>query len=100
MVPYKAFRTADGFLTLGTGNDAQFRSFCELIAAPGLAANERFANNARRVENREQLYAVLEPIMEAKTNDQWMEIFQGAPFPVGPVNDMAQVSVFCFFLHL
>lgn len=91
LVPYKAFQTSDGFLTLGTGNDVQFRSFCERISVPELCADERFANNACRVKNRKQLYAIIEPILRTKTNDEWMEIFEGVPFPYGPVNDMAQV---------
>lgn len=95
VVPYKAFRTADGYLTLGTGNDAQFRSFCERIGMPELAADDRFADNARRVDNRKQLYGIIDPVLASKTNAHWTRVFDGSPFPVGPVNDMAQVILFC-----
>lgn len=91
MVPYKAFETSDGFFTLGTGNDVQFRSFCERISIPELAKDERFSNNDCRVKNREQLYNIIKPILKTKTNDEWTKIFEGVPFPCGPVNDMAQV---------
>lgn len=91
MVPYKAFQTSNGFLTFGTGNDAQFRSFCERIEIPELATDERFVSNACRVKNREQLYSIIEPIIGTKSNEEWMEIFKGVPFPYGPVNNMAQV---------
>jgi len=94
MVPYKAFQTSNGFLTLGTGNDVQFRSFCERISKPELATDERFVNNACRVENREQLYDIIKPILNSKTNEEWMEIFEGVPFPCGPVNNMAQVRIY------
>lgn len=93
VVPYKAFQTSDGFLTLGTGNDVQFASFCDRISTPELATDERFANNACRVKNRGQLYEIIEPILKTKTNREWMKIFEGVPFPCGPVNDMAQVRV-------
>lgn len=91
LVPYKAFETSDGFLTLGTGNDAQFQSFCERISMPELAADERFVSNSCRVQNRKLLYEIIEPILKSKTNEEWMRIFEGVPFPYGPVNDMAQV---------
>lgn len=94
MVPYKAFKTLDGFLTLGTGNDLQFKSFCDRVSTPELAIDERFVNNACRVKNREQLYSIIEPILETKTNEEWMTIFEGVPFPYGPVNDMAQVRTY------
>ncbi|VVC35457.1 Hypothetical protein CINCED_3A025250 [Cinara cedri] len=90
LVPYKAFKTSNGFLTLGTGNDVQFRSFCDRISIPELAADEKYATNACRVKNRELLYKVIEPILKTKTNEEWMTIFEGVPFPCGPVNDMAQ----------
>lgn len=95
VVPYKAFRTADGYLTLGTGNEAQFRSFCERIGVPELADDDRFADNARRVANRKQLYEIIDPVLASKTNAYWTQVFDGSSFPVGPVNNMAQVSDRC-----
>ncbi|XP_060834028.1 succinate--hydroxymethylglutarate CoA-transferase [Rhopalosiphum padi] len=90
VVPYKAFKTSNGFLTLGTGNDGQFKSFCDRISIPELATDERFVDNECRVKNREQLYNIIEPILKSKTNEEWMNIFEGVPFPYGPVNDMKQ----------
>jgi len=94
VVPYKAFKTSNGFLTLGTGNDGQFKSFCDRISIPELATDERFVDNECRVKNREQLYNIIEPILKSKTNEEWMNIFEGVPFPYGPVNDMKQVRFY------
>ncbi|CAH1722332.1 unnamed protein product [Aphis gossypii] len=90
VVPYKAFKTSNGFLTFGTGNEAQYKSFCDRISMPELTTDERFVNNECRVKNREELYKIIEPLLESKTNEEWMKIFEGVPFPVGPVNDMKQ----------
>lgn len=96
VVPYKAFKTSNGFLTFGTGNEAQYKSFCDRISMPELTTDERFVNNECRVKNREELYKIIEPLLESKTNEEWMKIFEGVPFPVGPVNDMKQVRIYLF----
>ncbi|XP_050420377.1 succinate--hydroxymethylglutarate CoA-transferase [Adelges cooleyi] len=90
VVPYKAFKTNDGFFTFGAASNAQFLSFCQKICLPELAVDERFASNAARVEHRQQLYEIIEPILASKTNSEWVEVFDGVPFPFGPVNDMTQ----------
>ncbi|XP_050545014.1 succinate--hydroxymethylglutarate CoA-transferase isoform X2 [Daktulosphaira vitifoliae] len=83
IVPYKAFKTLDGFFTLGAGSDCQFKSFCELIHRPELAKDERFMTNVSRVKYRDQLYRIIEPILASKTNCEWTNTFNGAPFPCG-----------------
>ena len=42
---------------LAVGNDRQFAALCEVIGAPELADDPRFATNGDRVDNREALRA-------------------------------------------
>ena len=55
IAPYAAFPASDGDFIITVGNDRQFRRLCEALELPGLAADERFCTNARRVENRDEL---------------------------------------------
>lgn len=91
IVPYQTFRTADGYLTIGAGSDEQFRVLCERIGRPELTQDVRFVGNQQRVANREEIVRVLSEIMAQETNDEWLRRFVDAPFPVGPVNSIAQV---------
>jgi crotonobetainyl-CoA:carnitine CoA-transferase CaiB-like acyl-CoA transferase len=43
--PYQAFRTADGWITVGAGNHANWARLIEALAAPELAGDPRFADN-------------------------------------------------------
>ena len=52
IVPYQVFATADGHMVLSIGNDPAFKRFCENFGLDHLLADERFATNAARVENR------------------------------------------------
>lgn len=55
IVPYQAFKTSDGHIVIGAGNDRQFVSLCNAIGRPDLAQEERFSNNSNRVKHREEL---------------------------------------------
>lgn len=91
IVPYSAFKTKTGYLTVGTGSDAQFVSLCEKLGVPDVANNPKFVNNKLRVQHRAELDQLLTTILETKSNDEWMDIFEKVPFPVGPINNMQEV---------
>ncbi|HEX8514221.1 MAG TPA: CaiB/BaiF CoA-transferase family protein, partial [Allosphingosinicella sp.] len=60
LVPYQAFRVADGEIIVAVGNDAQFERLCGLLGLEALARDERFRTNPARVVNREALIPLLE----------------------------------------
>ena len=89
IAPYELFRAADGELVLAVGNDRQFASLCDVLGAPELAADERFASNAARVNAREELRALLERRLAARDAGEWVEELTGRGVPAGTVNDVA-----------
>ena len=88
IVPYQVFPTADGHIVIAVGNDGQFKTYAAAIGAPELSADERFAKNGRRVENRDVLVPMLTDLMRAKTTSEWATIFEDAGVPHGPINDV------------
>ncbi len=91
IVPYQAFRTADGYLMLAVGNDRQFASFAALAGRPGLATDPRFATNAARVAHRAVLVPIVAELLGAHGTREWIERLTPAAVPCGPINDLAQV---------
>jgi crotonobetainyl-CoA:carnitine CoA-transferase CaiB-like acyl-CoA transferase len=91
IVPYQAFQTADGFIILAVGNDAQFERFCDLAGKPELGADTRFQKNSERVKHREALVPQVEEIMRSKTSADWLEQLHARGIPCGPINDIEQV---------
>lgn len=91
IVPYAAFETKDGFFTIGAGSDGQFSELCGVLGMPELADDQRFVSNKKRVENRDELKAILDAIFKDKSNSEWSEVFKSANFPFGPVNSIQQV---------
>jgi crotonobetainyl-CoA:carnitine CoA-transferase CaiB-like acyl-CoA transferase len=91
IVPYQPFRAADGELILACGNDNLYRKFCEAAGCPELARDPRFVTNAKRVENRAELTALLSEVFRKRSKREWLELLEAAGVPNGPINDVAQV---------
>jgi len=91
IVPYQPFRTSDGQVILACGNDNLYRKFCAAAGCPALAEDARFASNAARVENRDELARLLSEIFARRSTREWVDLLEGAGVPNGPINDLAQV---------
>jgi crotonobetainyl-CoA:carnitine CoA-transferase CaiB-like acyl-CoA transferase len=89
--PSEVFRCVDGLAIIAAGNNSQFAGLCKVVGRSELAADERFASNARRVANRTALVAILTPIVEAYPRDELLARLLECGVPCGPINDMEQV---------
>jgi crotonobetainyl-CoA:carnitine CoA-transferase CaiB-like acyl-CoA transferase len=85
------FPTADGDMILAIGNDSQFVRFCELAGRPEWAGDPRFTTNARRVANRDHLIPLMRQATVMRTTRAWIDLFEAAGVPCGPINDLAGV---------
>jgi crotonobetainyl-CoA:carnitine CoA-transferase CaiB-like acyl-CoA transferase len=88
LVPYETFRTADGEVAIGVGSERQWPRLCEALGVPGLAADERFATNGDRVENRAILRPILAERFLAGTTERWLAALDDAEIPAGAINDV------------
>ena len=91
IVPYEAYKAADHYIILATGNDGQYQRFCSVAGRPDLATDERFATNRDRVGNREVLGPILNEIIAAKPRAFWLEELERVGVPCGPINNLEQV---------
>jgi crotonobetainyl-CoA:carnitine CoA-transferase CaiB-like acyl-CoA transferase len=91
IVPYQVFAASDGHIIVAVGNENQYARLCEVIGRPDLASDERFATNAARVNNRDELIAALGGIFLMRTMRQWLDALERAGVPCGPINTIADV---------
>src|SRR5207248_1716980 len=85
IVPYQLFATADSWLVLAVGNNGQWHNFCQAAGRPDLSADQRFATNTLRVENRRELVPLLEEIVRGRMTAVWQVQLQAAGVPHAPV---------------
>lgn len=91
IVPYQVFEVADGHVMLAVGNDAQFRSLCEVLQLTDLASDPRYADNAGRVRHRERLIPALEVALLQHTRDEILAQLEQRGVPAGPINQLDDV---------
>ena len=91
IVPYQDFPTADGDMILAIGNDGQFARFCAVAGRPEWASDKRFASNAARVRNRQELIPLLRQTTVQRNTGEWIAALERAAVPCGPINDLAAV---------
>ncbi len=91
IVPYRPFKTSDGEIIVVVGNDSQYGRFCKLIEREDLASDPRFESNEMRVTNRDELAAILNPIVAANSSAYWLEQLEANGIGCGPINNLEQV---------
>ncbi|WUD71156.1 CoA transferase [Streptomyces sp. NBC_00510] len=84
--PYEPFPTADNDLIVTAANDGQFRKLCEVLGIPGVPDDPRFARNADRTANREELRPLLVEQLAKRGANEWFELLVEAGVPSGPIN--------------
>ena len=89
IVPYRAYRTADGDLVVAAGNDGLFRRLAQVLGHPDWADDARFVTNPMRVEHAHVLYPLLEECFLARGNEAWIALLDEAGIPCAPVQDVA-----------
>jgi formyl-CoA transferase len=89
--PYQAFRCSDGYITVGAASDRTFARLCELVGHDEWTRDPRFTTNARRVEHRPALAALIEAITAAEPRAYWLERLDAAGIPCGPINTYEEV---------
>lgn len=88
IVPYKGFKTSDGDIMLGGGNDRLFGVICQRLGKPEWASDVRFATNSVRVKHREELEELIEAITRTKTTQEWLDLLEGSGMPYAAINDV------------
>lgn len=89
IVPYQAFRTVDGWVLAGATNDAAWQRLArEVLEAPDLADDPRYATGPDRSQRRLELIAKIEPLFLGRTTAEWMQRLEAARIPCSPIHSM------------
>ncbi len=89
--PYQAFETADGWITVGAANQANWLKMLAAIEAPDLEDDPRFATNDARMTNLAALVEALTAIFRRKPSAEWLSRLEAAGVPAGPVLDVGEM---------
>jgi formyl-CoA transferase/CoA:oxalate CoA-transferase len=91
IVPYEVFDASDGAVVIAVGNDALWKTFCNVAGLHDVVADDRFVNNSARLQNYDALKTILKRVFASRTRDEWLQMLREAGVPCGSVRDVAEV---------
>lgn len=91
LAPYAVFECLDGWIILATGNDGQYRKLCDILGLADWATHPRFATNALRIENRDEMTAFITAATKGWAKADLLAACESQGVPAGPINDLAEV---------
>ena len=91
IMPQDVFQCADGPVVLAVGNDGQYAKMCQALKRPELATDPRYAKNADRVRNKDELMPLIAQIFATWKRAPLVEAMEQAGVPCGPINTVLEV---------
>lgn len=84
--PYQGFRTKDGHILVGAGNQKLWEKLCTyVIKKPEWIEEPRFLTNSIRAENVEELEKEMESILATESSEYWLHLLDQFGIPSGPI---------------
>jgi len=88
--PYQAFSASDGWIVVGGANQANWERIAEVLGHPEWRDDTRFATNAARMRNLDELASRMSAVLAMRTKAEWIAAFDAAGVPAGPVHNMEE----------
>jgi crotonobetainyl-CoA:carnitine CoA-transferase CaiB-like acyl-CoA transferase len=90
--PYQAYRTSDGYVTVGAGNEKLWQNFCRMVVEkPEWLTDARYARPADRLAHADDLERDIEAVFTRQPTSHWVALLDAAQVPGGPVFTYDQV---------
>jgi crotonobetainyl-CoA:carnitine CoA-transferase CaiB-like acyl-CoA transferase len=84
--PYQAYRTQDGYVTVGAGNEKLWQNFCrQVVERPDWLVDPRYALPAERLAHADALERDIEAMFASASTAHWVDRMEAAQVPGGPV---------------
>jgi crotonobetainyl-CoA:carnitine CoA-transferase CaiB-like acyl-CoA transferase len=90
-IPTGVFKTKDGYINIATTGQRIWQRFCEAADATQLLKNPDYETGALRSKNRDALNAEIDELLVGRTNAEWVERFNEAGVPCGPIYAIDQM---------
>ncbi len=89
--PMGLFEAADGTFNVGASGEGNWARFCEALEQPQWLLDPEFAVEKLRIKYRARLNSEAQAIFKTRPVDHWVELFNEAGVPCGPVYTVPQV---------
>ncbi len=90
-IPTGSFKTSDGYVNIGSGDETRWRRLCTAMGIPELADRTDYKTADARLQNRDALNAELEQVFLTRPMAYWVDVLNEAGVPCGPIYAVDQV---------
>ncbi|MGC4049105.1 MAG: CoA transferase [Paludibaculum sp.] len=91
VVPYRVFQAEDRAFSIAVGSPKLWTAFCRAIGREDLTAHPDYCTNARRVDNRHALEAILASVFRERSAAHWVSLLHSVGIPCSPVRNFQEV---------
>ncbi len=90
-IPTGVFKTRDGHINIASAGDEIFRRLCRALDSPDLADHADYRTGKLRSQHRQALNAAIEAITQQRDSADWIDRFNEAGVPAGPIYAINEV---------
>ena len=90
-IPTGVFPTSDGHINIAASSARLWERFCEAIGKPEWQQKSEWRDQKGRSADRRAINAAIGEVTRHKPAAHWIELFDGAGIPCGPINTIDQV---------
>jgi formyl-CoA transferase len=90
-IPTGVFKTKDGYINIATTGQRIWQRFCDAADATALLNKPEYENAAVRSKNRDALNAEIDTFLVGRTSAEWVDRFNEAGVPCGPIYSIDQM---------
>lgn len=90
IVPFQAFATKDGWLTVACAKQKFYELLCRTLDREDLIEDPRFRDFAARDRHRDELLPTLRQAFAERTTDEWIDTLSSSGVPHGPIYEVAE----------
>jgi formyl-CoA transferase len=83
--PSGTFATRDGHINIAANKQEQWEALADVVGAPELTSDPRFAEREARKRNRHELTALLEQKLKHARTEHWVEALNARDVPAGAI---------------
>jgi crotonobetainyl-CoA:carnitine CoA-transferase CaiB-like acyl-CoA transferase len=90
-IPTGVFKTKDGHINIATTGQRIWQRFCETAGAAALLKKPEYETAALRSKNRDALNDEIDTYLVGRTSAEWVDLFNKAGVPSGPIYAIDQM---------
>ncbi len=90
-IPTGVFKTSDGHINIAAAGQVMWERLCQAIGAPELIDHPDYKTGLLRSKNRNAVNSAIEVKTVSKPSAAWIDIFNKAGVPCGPIYSIDQV---------